>query len=174
MSNRSYVWHDEEETHKNDDIINLPHYQSLTRPHMSMLARAAQFSPYAALTGYEAKVAETARLTNEKRELSDFEIDELNEKILYLEQLCNKAQAKKRQTGADEEFPYISVTYFVSDKNIHRDSQKKGGSYVKYEGKLRMVDIVNEVLIFVNASKSPISSLSKISIQDIVSIEYSR
>ena len=52
-------------THKYDDIIHLPHHVSETRAHMPMLDRAAQFSPFAALTGYDAAVVETARLTDQ-------------------------------------------------------------------------------------------------------------
>ncbi len=61
-----------------DDIINLPHHVSPTRQRMSMLDRAAQFAPFAALTGYEAAVGETARLTAERRELDAQEAEELN------------------------------------------------------------------------------------------------
>ena len=58
-------------SHEYDDIIGLPHPVSADRPHMPMIDRAAQFSPFAALTGYDAAIAETARLTEQKRELSD-------------------------------------------------------------------------------------------------------
>ena len=67
MSNKKY-----------DDIINLPHHVSLTHPHMSRLDRAAQFSPFAALTGYDAAIKETARLTDKKVELGEYELEELN------------------------------------------------------------------------------------------------
>ena len=58
--------------HQYDDIINLPHYVSPTRPRMSMIDRAAQFSPFAALTGYDDAIHETGRLTDEKIEQSQF------------------------------------------------------------------------------------------------------
>jgi len=58
-------------SNKYDDIINLPHHVSLTRPHMSILDRAAQFSPFAALSGYDAAVKETARLTSSRIELGE-------------------------------------------------------------------------------------------------------
>ena len=73
---------------KNDnnyqDIINLPHHQSASRAHMSNYDRAAQFSPFAALTGYDDAVKETARLTDSKIELDEYELQELNEKLKTL------------------------------------------------------------------------------------------
>ncbi len=69
---------------KYDDIINLPHHVSKTRPQMSMHDRAAQFSPFAALTGYDDTVKETARLTNRKFELTEEEIKDLNLKVQML------------------------------------------------------------------------------------------
>ena len=65
-------------THKYDDIIHLPHHVSETRAHMPMLDRAAQFSPFAALTGYGAAVVETARLTDQKLELDDMQKEHIS------------------------------------------------------------------------------------------------
>lgn len=65
------------------DIINLPHHVSKTRPQMSMLDRAAQFSPFAALTGYDAAIKETGRLTDEKIELSEEAKASLDRKQAY-------------------------------------------------------------------------------------------
>lgn len=70
--------------HRYDDMLDLPHHQSSTRPHMSISNRAAQFSPFAALTGYEDEIRETARLTDEKMELSDSEKERLDEKLRVL------------------------------------------------------------------------------------------
>ena len=67
-----------------DDIINLPHYVSKKRPQMSIEARSAQFAPFAALTGYDEKVKETARLTDRKIELEDGQKEILNNKLLYI------------------------------------------------------------------------------------------
>ena len=71
--------------HKYDDIINLPHHVSKTHPPMDIMDRAAQFSPFAALTGYEAAVKETGRLTQPKIELDESEKQLLNEKLQLLE-----------------------------------------------------------------------------------------
>ena len=85
-----------------DDIINLPHHVSAARPQMSMMDRAAQFSPFAALTGYDAAIKETARLTDQKIELDDYEKEEINDKI----------QLIAEHLGEDFE---IVITYFQPD-----------------------------------------------------------
>ena len=92
MSNKKY-----------DDIINLPHHVSLTHPHMSRLDRAAQFSPFAALTGYDAAIKETARLTDKKVELGEYELEELNRTLLELSDHISQ-------------HPQVMVTYFEPDK----------------------------------------------------------
>ena len=101
-----------------DDIINHPHYVSKTRPQMSMLDRAAQFSPFAALTGYDAAIKETRRLTTDKLELDDDTKTLLNMKQAYLMEIIN-------------EQPEITVSYFLPD------SKKAGGEYVTISGTLR-------------------------------------
>ena len=72
--------------HKYDDIIDLPHYTSKKRPRMSMHDRAAQFSPFAALTGYEDAVEETARLTDSKIELDDDKVEDINVKLQLIKE----------------------------------------------------------------------------------------
>ena len=72
-----------------DDIIHLPHHVSKTRPQMSMLDRAAQFSPFAALTGYEDAIQETGRLTDERMELSDEDRELLDRKWHYLQEIIS-------------------------------------------------------------------------------------
>ena len=64
------------------DILTLPHHKAANRPHMSMHDRAAQFSPFAALTGYDDAVRETARLTGRRIELDEYEKAAVNEKLL--------------------------------------------------------------------------------------------
>ena len=86
-----------------DDIISLPHHVSDTRPRMSAHDRAAQFSPFAALTGYDAEISETARLTNERRELDEYALARLNACLLLLVE--NAAER-----------PEISVTFFKADE----------------------------------------------------------
>ena len=85
-----------------DDIIHLPHHVSQNHPQMSMHDRAAQFAPFAALTGYEAAVRETARLTAEKRELDAQEAEELNRRLTEL-------------AARLPDHPEVTVEYFVPD-----------------------------------------------------------
>ncbi|MBP5607303.1 MAG: hypothetical protein J6X66_03425 [Lachnospiraceae bacterium] len=105
------------------DIIDHPHYQSKTRPHMTMQNRAAQFAPFAALSGYSEAVRETERLTDDRPALDESEIAELNDKLQYI---C--------MTGS--EHPHISITYFMED------SLKEGGSYVTVSGTVKNIDSV--------------------------------
>lgn len=123
-----------------DDIINLPHHVSKTRPPMSMLERAAQFSPFQALTGYGAAIKETARLTDEKAELGEDDLSVLNTKLQIL---------------ADhlEESPEVSFVYFRPDE------RKAGGSYVSMTGKVRRIDGIAGQIILVSGEKIPIHSV---------------
>lgn len=115
-------------TEKYEDIINLPHHVSKTRPQMSMLERAAQFSPFAALNGYDDAVKETGRLTDERIELGDEERDLLDRKQQYLQEII-----------ADR--PEITVTFFVPDE------KKPGGSYTAITGNLKRVDLYERLLV---------------------------
>jgi predicted heme/steroid binding protein len=140
MGNRPYVWKGGEETDKYDAIIDCPHYVSQRRPHMSMIDRAAQFSPFDALEGYSDEIVETGRTTDDRLELSEMQMDELNEIISRLNEICMEA-AHRRGTGCESILPTITVTYFVPDKEINRYSQKSGGAYVSYSGQVRRVDM---------------------------------
>mgnify|MGYP003305899876 CR=1 FL=1 len=91
-----------------DDIINLRHYSSPARPRMSRMNRAAQFAPFAALTGYDAAVTETARLTDMRHELTEDERIMLSEKLHIL---------SENEQGR----PVVGITYFMPD------SRKSGG-----------------------------------------------
>ena len=106
---------------KYDDIIHLPHHVSATRPHMPVLDRAAQFMPFRALTGYEDAVQETARLTDEKVELTE------DEKAILDAKLQRLAEAISAQ-------PRVAVTCFQPDK------RKAGGAYVNVTGQLKKID----------------------------------
>lgn len=111
-----------------DDIIHLPHPVSKTHAPMSMMARAAQFAPFAALTGHNAAIAETARLTEEERSLSEMEQDELNRKMAWLQEHIG-------------EKPLVSITHFVPD------SRKAGGSIQQTAGHLKCIDLVEHLII---------------------------
>lgn len=104
-----------------EDIINLPHHISKTRPQMSMIDRAAQFSPFAALTGYDAAIQETGRLTDEKIDLGEEAKTVLDRKQRYLSDMISVQ-------------PEITVTYFLPDE------RKSGGTYLSVTGKLKRID----------------------------------
>jgi len=110
-----------------DDIINHPHHVSRNHPQMSMHDRAAQFSPFAALTGYEAAVGETARLTEQRRELDEQESAELNRRLSFL--------ASKL-----DEHPEVTIEYFVPD------DRKVGGSYVTITGMVEKIFSMERII----------------------------
>lgn len=130
---------------KYDDILNLPHHVSSTRPHMSMHDRAAQFSPFAALTGYDDTVRETARLTDEKQELTADRITDLNQKIAFLKEHA-------------EERPEITVEYFIPDE------KKSGGKYVTLSGKFRRIDEYNHNMVFTSGEEIPLNDIFEIDV----------
>ena len=125
---------------KYKDIINLPHKQSTKRPHMSLLDRAAQFAPFAALTGYDDAVKETARLTNEKIELSEENLNVLNMKYQIL------------VDRLDEEHEVI-FTYFIPDRN------KSGGAYIDKRGVVKKVDDYERLITLFDGTKIPMDDV---------------
>ncbi|MDD3489446.1 MAG: hypothetical protein PHR62_06155 [Paludibacter sp.] len=126
-----------------DDIINLPHYQSATRAHMSNYDRAAQFSPFAALTGYDDAVKETARLTDSKIELDEYELQSLSERLDIIQDTLH-------------EEPEVSVTYFVADK------KKSGGSYKTISGIVKRIDEFERLVLMRDGMKIPIEDIFEI------------
>ncbi len=116
---------------KYDEIINIPHFDPVNHKRMSMVERSAQFSPFAALTGYTESVKETARLTKGKIELSEDMKYEIDMKLQLIEEHMS-------------EKPEVSVLYFVKDK------KKSGGDYIEYTGRIRRIDKVNGKIIFMD------------------------
>lgn len=127
-----------------DDIINLPHHVSRNHPQMTMRDRAAQFAPFAALTGYEDAVAETGRLTEQKRELSAQELAELNQRLCFL------AEHLKDQ-------PKVSIEYFVPDE------RKSGGAYRTVNGSIKKINLTERCIT--------LSGGESIRMDDIMSIK---
>lgn len=113
-----------------DDIINLPHPTSERHPRMPMAARAAQFSPFAALTGYEDAVHETARLTSSRAELTEEEKSILDAKLQLLE------------PGVAASFTYFQP-----------DSRKQGGAYLTAAGMVKRMDSCAREVILANGQK---------------------
>ena len=122
------------------DIIRLPHWQSPTRTPMSAYERAAQFSPFAALTGYEDMIDEEAREVGVFHELTESEMEVLNQKISLIADALENAH-----------HPVLKFTYFIAD------IAKVGGSYVTMTERVRKIDAVGrKIQLFktVGASKS--------------------
>ena len=125
---------------KYDDIIDLPHYVSETHPPMSRADRAAQFSPFAALTGYDAAVRETARVTERRIELDEGVKAELNARLnCILEHLS--------------EHPQVSLTYFVPDE------KKSGGAYRTVTGTVRKLDSFAKTLTLTDGTVVPMEEM---------------
>ena len=116
-------------TDKYSHIIDLPHHVSKVRPQMTMYQRAAQFAPFAALTGHGAAIRETARLTDKEIELSESECDILNQKI-------------KELLAHLDEHPHASITYFIPDPH------KEGGKYTTHSGTIKSWDDYEQKITF--------------------------
>lgn len=138
---------------KYDDIINLPHHRSDTHPHMSMHDRAAQFAPFAALTGHSAVIRETARLTSERIFLDDYAVEQINAR------LCEMAE------HSDGEKEY-QITVFVPD--MHKD----GGAYVTVRGGVRAVDPIAHTLTMTDGRRIDFADIVDISGECDVYIDF--
>lgn len=129
-----------------DDIINLPHPNSAKHPRMSMIDRAAQFSPFAALTGHGAAIEETARLTDRRIELTEEEKTVLDEKLRLL-----------LETGGEG-----MITYFPPDE------RKDGGAYVTKLGTIKKIDPLEGRVILTDRTAIPIKDILEIEIRTIL------
>jgi len=129
---------------KYDDIIHLPHHVSKIRPPMTAIDRAAQFSPFAALTGYDAAVKEAARLTDKRVELDEYMKDALSHKLQTIEERL-------------KEHLEIAISYFQPD------AKKNGGAYVKAIGTAKKIDLYERLVVMTDGTM--------ISIDEIISID---
>ena len=123
-----------------EDIINLPHHISPTRQQMPMSDRAAQFSPFAALTGYDAAIKETGRLTDERIELDEDALTALDMKYQLL-------------MDALDDKPEVTITYFQPDE------RKAGGKYVSAVGTVKKVDDFERRITMQDGSKIPMDDV---------------
>lgn len=126
-----------------DDIINLPYKKSITRPHMKLIDRAAQFSPFAALTTHSDVIKETGRLTSERITLDEDSMQLLDSKFQML--LANIS-----------EHPKVTFTYFV------QDNYKSGGEYVEATGKVKKIDGIEPIIYLEDGTKIAMSDVVKI------------
>lgn len=125
------------EKNKYDDIIMLPHHVSKKHPQMSPLNRAAQFSPFAALTGYDAAIQEAQRLTDSFIEIDESREIELNEQFSFIRENLDKQ-------------PELKITCFQPDE------KKSGGSYITVCGRIKKIDECNRQIVFVDGTTLPI------------------
>ena len=123
-----------------DDILHLPHHVSKIRPQMSMQDRAAQFSPFAALTGYDAAIKETGRLTVGKVEMDEEALSTLNTKFRILVDSMNDK-------------PEVTFTYFKPDK------RKAGGAYVEVTGMVKKIDDFERLIVMQDGTKLPMDDI---------------
>lgn len=130
-------------TNPYDDIIELPHHVSTSHPHMEIIDRAAQFLPFAALTGHEAAIKETARLTNKRIELDENRKEVLNEKLMLVVERI-------------DEQPVLSITYFEPD------DKKDGGSYITVEGVVKKYDGYESQLVLLDGTQILIDDIIEI------------
>lgn len=130
--------------HKYERIMNLPHHTSSTHPRMSEHARAAQFSPFAALTGYDDAIKETARLTQQRIELDELEKEILDKKLRLIEKSLPAT-------------PEVTITYFKPD------ARKVGGEYLCVTGTIKKIDHYQRCILM--------DHQQKIAMQDIVKID---
>lgn len=131
------------------NIIDLPHQVSKIRPRMSRLDRAAQFAPYSALSGYEAAVRETARLTDRKTELDDYEKEKIDQTLNGL--LASEVGVK------------ASLTFFCPDR------KKEGGSYITLTGEIYKIDSIERRIVMVGGEEIKLDDLVDVQkIEDFV------
>lgn len=132
-----------DDPHRYDNMLDLPHHVSRTHPQMPPDNRAAQFAPFAALTGYEEAVNETARLTDRKIELDNDRKLMLNEKLQML-----RDSVKTR--------PEATLVYFRPDE------KKDGGEYVAVTGSVKKVDEYERLIVLTSGARIPIDDISDI------------
>lgn len=126
-----------------EDMIDLPHPTSARHPRMPRISRAAQFSPFAALTGHEAAITETARLTEQKMELTEDAKAELDQKQkILLEHIAEQ--------------PEIAVTWFRPDE------RKEGGEYITAVGSVKRIDTVQRILYLTNGYQISLDDIFEI------------
>lgn len=133
-------------SNKYDDIINMEYHKSTNRPHMSLHDRAAQFAPFAALTGHEEAIEETARLTDEKIILDEVAKEAIGKKLYEIAQNIDKKWN-------------VSITYFKPDR------LKSGGVYLTDVGIIKKIDGVEKVVIMDNGMKMEIESIVAVGIE---------
>ncbi len=132
---------------KYDDILYLPHHQSKVHPHMPREDRAAQFAPFAALTGYDDQIRETARLTDSRIELEENSKERLNGIMQYIQRHL-------------EDQPQAVITYFVEDE------RKEGGRYITEHVQIRKIDLLQRRIITADKETIPMDDILDIQTEE--------
>ena len=132
---------------KYDDIIKLPHWEPREHQRMSAIDRAGQFAPFAALTGYDAMVSETARLTDSMTELDE-------EQRLILDDTLSAIVDRVN------EHPHVVITWF------RKDSRKAGGAYVRTEGDVRDVELPNRCIVLKTGERISLDDIQSIMVEN--------
>ena len=133
-------------TNDYEDIINLPHYEPKYHPRMSMWNRAAQFAPFAALTGYDAAIRESGRFTDDWVDFSESGNEEMNRKMELIVSIL-------------PEHPSVTIEYFVPDE--HKD----GGSYQSYTSNVKRIDEYEKCIEFTDGKSVPLDAIRDIKIE---------
>lgn len=137
-----------QDIHNYEDIRYIPYKKSTRHPHMTQKDRAAQFAPFAALTGHKEAVLEKQRITEDKRVLDE------NKKAILDEQIKKISLFIKQQ-------PVVKITYFVYD------TRKQGGNYITKEHALKKIDIYNKMVIFSDGCKIAFDDIYEIEMVEI-------
>lgn len=132
---------------KYEDIIDLPHHTSKTRPRMSMENRAAQFAPFAALTGHSAAVDEVARVTDKKVELDEYTKEEINQNLIEMMEDLKQGNEV-----------HATLVYF------RPDNKKSGGAYVEVGGQVNKIDVYKHV-VMISGEEIPIDDILECTIE---------
>lgn len=129
------------------DMLDLPHHVSKKHKPMPMISRAAQFAPFAALTGYGDAVKETARLTDDRIDLSDEEIEKLNNKLGQMQSMLE-----------EKVYPEVAITYFRPDE------KKEGGAYITAQGTVKKIREHEEILVLESRHEIAIPMITEVEI----------
>ena len=133
------------------DILHLPHHRAAGRAHMSLHDRAAQFAPFAALTGFDGVIAETGRQTERRVELSESEKARLDRKFARIIESLQQGQ-----------HPTVTVVYFEAD------ARKEGGAHRQHSGEVKKIDLFERTMVFMGENSR--SGGKAVSLDDVVDI----
>lgn len=133
---------------KYEDMLELPHHVSAKRPRMDMIDRAAQFAPFAALTGHDAVIRETARLVDQPVELTESRRAELDGQ---LQELSERLDGQRS----------VTITHYVPDQ------RKQGGAYIRTTGRIKKVDTAAQAVVLVDGSGIELDTITDIDVDTL-------